>query len=94
MTIVNALRIWLKLRMLIIHYRLWLLMLIRYTNSLQISRILHLRINLTILESSRINLLLRLTFKKFGIRLLLIRRNNSLLLLLLPLQLLVVSKLI
>ena len=93
MTIVNALRIWLKLRMLIIHYRLWLLMLIRYTNSLQISRILHLRINLTILESSRINLLLRLTFKKF-VRLLLIRRNNSLLLLLLSLQLLVVSKLI
>ena len=90
MTVVNALRVWL---MLIIHYRLWLLMLIRYTNSLQISRILHLRINLTILESSRINLLLRLTFKKF-VRLLLIRRNNSLLLLLLSLQLLVVSKLI
>lgn len=74
----------------------WLLMFVSYPNSLQISRILHLRINLTVLKSSRINLLLWLALKKFGVGLLLISGNNSvlLLLLLLPFQSLVVSKLI
>ena len=95
-TIVNTLRLWFKLRMLI-HHCHGLLMFVRYAYSLQISRILHLWITNTVLKASRIDLLLRLTFKKFIVGLLIIVRWNDsilLLLLLLAFQSLVVSKLI